>query len=152
MEEALGTKADRRVEIRVPQRGTKTGLVEHALANAREALGRRLAESSSQRRLLEGSGRALRPGRACRAASRCSTTATSWARNAVGAMIVAGAQGFVKGQYRKFNIKGETATPGDDYAMMREVLTRRFKRLVTSRCRVLWTWRVKTQAEGLHPL
>ncbi len=128
MQEALGTKADRRIEIRVPQRGTKTGLVEHALANAKEALGRRLAESSSQRRLLEGLAERFELPRVPRRIEVFDNSHIM-GTNAVGAMIVAGAQGFVKGQYRKFNIKSEGLTPGDDYGMMREVLTRRFKRL-----------------------
>ena len=129
MAEALGIRAERRIEIRVPQRGTKTGLVEHAMDNAREALGRRLAESSTQRRLLEGLAERFgleRPPRRIEVFDNSHIMGT----NAVGAMIVAGAQGFVKGQYRKFNIKSEGLTPGDDYAMMQEVLTRRFKRLV----------------------
>ena len=128
MQEALGSKADRRIEIRVPQRGTKTGLVEHALANAKEALGRRLAESSSQRRLLEGLAERFGLERVPRRIEVFDNSHIM-GTNAVGAMIVAGVQGFVKGQYRKFNIKSEGLTPGDDYAMMREVLTRRFKRL-----------------------
>jgi excinuclease ABC subunit C len=126
--EALSSKADRRVEVRAPQRGSKLGVVEHALRNAREALARRLAESSSQRILLEG------------IAERFGLPATPrrievfdnshiMGTNAVGAMIVAGPDGFVKSQYRRFNIKSADLTPGDDYAMMREVLTRRFKRL-----------------------
>jgi excinuclease ABC subunit C len=129
--EALSSKAERRVEIRVPQRGAKTGLIEHALANAREALGRKLAESSSQRRLLEGLAERLdlpRPPRRIEVFDNSHISGT----NAVGAMIVAGADGFVKGQYRKFNIKSQDLAPGDDYAMMREVLTRRFKRLMAS--------------------
>ncbi len=129
MAEALGIRAERRIEIRVPQRGNKTGLVEHALDNAREALGRRLAESSTQRRLLEGLAERFglqRPPRRIEVFDNSHIMGT----NAVGGMIVAGAQGFVKGQYRKFNIKSESLTPGDDYAMMQEVLTRRFKRLV----------------------
>lgn len=128
MEEALGTKAERRVEIRVPQRGAKTGLVEHALANAREALGRRLAESGSQRQLLEGVAERFglaAPPRRIEVFDNSHIMGT----NAVGAMIVAGQQGFSKSHYRKFNIKSADVTPGDDYAMMREVLTRRFKRL-----------------------
>ena len=129
MEEALGIKADRRIEIRVPQRGAKTDLVEHALANAREALARRLAESSSQRRLLEGLAERFGLARVPRRIEVFDNSHIS-GTNAVGGMIVAGPDGFVKGQYRKFNIKGEGLTPGDDYAMMREVLTRRFKRLV----------------------
>ena len=129
MEEALSIKAERRVEIRCPQRGTKTGIVEHALQNAREALGRRLAESGSQRTLLAGMaerfGLAATPRRV-----EAYDNSHIQGTNAVGAMIVAGPDGFVKGQYRKFNIRSVEASPGDDYAMMREVLTRRFKRLV----------------------
>jgi excinuclease ABC subunit C len=127
--EALCIKADRKVEIRVPQRGAKSGIVEHALNNAREALGRKLAEGSSQRRLLEGLadrfGLTTVPRRV-----EVFDNSHIQGSNAVGAMVVAGRDGFVKGQYRKFNIKSESLTPGDDYAMMREVLTRRFKRLV----------------------
>ena len=127
--EALSTKAERRVEIRVPQRGTKTGVVEHALQNAREALGRKLAESSSQLTLLKGlQERFELPGIPRRI--EVFDNSHIQGSNAVGAMIVAGASGFVKNQYRKFNIKAADLTPGDDYAMMREVLTRRFKRLV----------------------
>jgi excinuclease ABC subunit C len=128
--EALSTKAERKVEIRVPQRGGKTGLVEHALQNAREALARKLAEGSSQRKLLEGLKERfglLRPPRRVEVFDNSHIMGA----NAVGAMIVAGPEGFVKGQYRKFNIKSAELAPGDDYAMMREVLTRRFKRLVS---------------------
>ena len=128
MEEALSIKADRRVEIRVPQRGTKTGLVEHALTNAREALGRRMAETSSQRLLLAGLAERFGLAAPPRRIEVFDNSHISGS-NAVGAMIVAGGEGFVKGQYRKFNIKSEGLTPGDDYAMMREVLGRRFKRL-----------------------
>jgi len=127
--EALCIKAERKIEIRVPQRGTKSGIVEHALANAREALGRKLAESSSQRRLLDGLAERFAlsaPPRRIEVFDNSHIQGT----NAVGAMIVAGREGFVKGQYRKFNIKSQNLTPGDDYGMMREVLTRRFKRLV----------------------
>ena len=126
--EALTTKSDRKVEIHVPQRGVKSGLVEHALANAREALGRKLAESSSQIRLLTGLAERFglkSPPRRIEVFDNSHIQGT----NAVGAMIVAGADGFIKKAYRKFNIKSDTLTPGDDYAMMREVLTRRFKRL-----------------------
>ncbi len=128
--EALSTKAERKVEIRVPQRGTKTGLVEHALANAREALGRKLAEGTSQRRLLEGVAERFGLSAMPRRIEVFDNSHIQGA-NAVGAMVVAGAEGFAKGHYRKFNIKSSTLTPGDDYAMMREVLTRRFQRLVT---------------------
>lgn len=126
--EALSSKAERRVEIRVPQRGAKSGLVEHALSNAREALGRKLAESSSQRLLLEGMAERFALGRIPRRIEVFDNSHIS-GTNAVGAMIVAGPEGFAKGQYRKFNIKSTDLTPGDDYAMMREVLTRRLKRI-----------------------
>ena len=131
MAEALTLKAGRKVEIAVPQRGTKIGLIEHALQNAREALGRKLAESSSQRILLDGLAERFGLERAPRRVEVFDNSHIM-GRNAVGAMIVAGPDGFVKGQYRKFNIKSEGLTPGDDYAMMREVLTRRFKRLVVN--------------------
>ncbi|MBS0270893.1 MAG: excinuclease ABC subunit UvrC, partial [Proteobacteria bacterium] len=126
--EALSTKAERKVEIRVPSRGTKSTIVEHALANAREALGRKLAESSSQARLLEGVAERFALSAVPRRIEVFDNSHTA-GTNAVGAMIVAGPEGFVKGQYRKFNIKSPDTTPGDDYAMMREVLTRRFKRI-----------------------
>ncbi|MDX2202089.1 MAG: excinuclease ABC subunit UvrC [Hyphomicrobiaceae bacterium] len=126
--EALSTKAERRIEIRTPQRGAKLGIVEHALQNAREALARRLAESSSQRLLLEAlKTRFELPRRPCRI--EVYDNSHIQGAHAVGAMIVAGPDGFVKSQYRKFNIRTSELTPGDDYAMMREVLTRRFKRL-----------------------
>ena len=127
--EALSTKADRKVEIRVPQRGGKSSLVDYALTNAREALGRRLAENSSQRQLLEGLAERFNLASVPRRIEVFDNSHIMGA-NAVGAMIVAGAQGFVKNQYRKFNIRSVELTPGDDYAMMREVLTRRFRRLL----------------------
>jgi excinuclease ABC subunit C len=127
--EALSTKAGRRVEIRVPQRGGKTGLVEHALQNAREALGRRLAESSSQRTLLAALTDRFELPVVPRRIEVFDNSHIQGA-NSVGAMIVAGPGGFVKSEYRKFNIRSTELTPGDDYAMMREVLTRRFRRLV----------------------
>jgi excinuclease ABC subunit C len=129
--EALSLKAERKVEIRVPQRGAKSGVVEHALNNAREALGRRLAEGASQRRLLEALADRMGLARVPRRIEVFDNSHVS-GTNAVGGMIVAGADGLVKGQYRKFNIKSEDLTPGDDYAMMREVLTRRFKRIAAA--------------------
>jgi excinuclease ABC subunit C len=126
--DALSTKAGRRVEIRVPQRGSKTGLVEHALQNAREALARKLAETSSQRALLEGLRERFDLPRTPRRIEVFDNSHIQ-GTNAVGAMIVAGADGLVKNQYRKFNIKTADLAPGDDYAMLREVLTRRCKRL-----------------------
>ncbi|KAB2911971.1 MAG: excinuclease ABC subunit UvrC [Hyphomicrobiaceae bacterium] len=126
--EALSTKAERKIEIRVPQRGGKTGIVEHAQQNAREALGRRLAETSSQRMLLEGVKERFGLAQTPRRIEVFDNSHIQGA-HAVGAMIVAGADGFMKSHYRKFNIKSADLAPGDDYALMREVLTRRFKRL-----------------------
>ena len=127
--EALSEHAGHRVEIAVPKRGEKKDLVDHALANAREALGRNLAETSSQAKLLEGVGDVFgleAPPRRIEVYDNSHIMGT----NAVGGMIVAGPGGFVKSQYRKFNIRSEEITPGDDFGMMREVLTRRFSRLV----------------------
>jgi excinuclease ABC subunit C len=127
--EALSVKSGRRVEISVPRRGEKKDLVEHALANAREALGRKLAETSSQQRLLAalaGTFGLPHPPHRIEIYDNSHIQGT----NAVGAMIVAGPEGFRKNQYRKFNIRSSDLTPGDDYGMMREVLTRRFKRLI----------------------
>ena len=129
LEEALSSKAERKCEIRVPQRGAKTGIIEHAVRNAREALARRLAETSTQRTLLEGVRERFGLQHAPRRVEVFDNSHIQGA-NAVGAMIVAGPEGFVKSQYRKFNIKSADLTPGDDYAMMREVLSRRFKRLL----------------------
>ncbi len=128
MAEALTTKAERKVDIRVPSRGTKSGLVDHALSNAKEALGRKLAETSSQTRLLEGVQERFGLAECPRRIEVYDNSHIS-GTNAIGAMIVAGPEGFVKNAYRKFNIKSPDTAPGDDYAMMREVLTRRFKRL-----------------------
>ncbi|MEX6506550.1 excinuclease ABC subunit UvrC [Jiella sp. M17.18] len=127
--EALGLKAERRVQINVPARGLKKDLVDHASANAREALGRRLAETSSQARLLKGLQETFglaRPPRRIEVYDNSHIMGT----NAVGAMIVAGPEGFAKNQYRKFNIKGDDITPGDDFGMMKEVMRRRFSRLL----------------------
>ncbi|MFN4142607.1 excinuclease ABC subunit UvrC [Aestuariivirga sp.] len=128
VEEALSTHAGRRIEVAVPQRGEKKSLVEHALSNAREALGRKMAESSSQAKLLEGVQRVFglveQPRRI-----EVYDNSHIQGSNPVGAMIVAGPDGFVKSQYRKFNIRTEEIG-SDDFAMMREVLARRFSRLV----------------------
>jgi len=129
MAEALGTKAGRRVEVSVPVRGEKKDLVDHAVANAREALGRKLAETSSQQQLLAALAETFglpRPPRRIEVYDNSHIQGT----NAVGAMIVAGPEGLQKNQYRKFNIRSTDLVPGDDYGMMREVLTRRFKRLM----------------------
>src|SRR5712672_2571367 len=127
--EALSTKSGYKVEVGVPRRGEKKDLVDHALANAREALGRKLAESSSQRKLLEVLAEVFvlaRPPRRIEVYDNSHIQGS----NAVGAMIVAGAEGFQKNQYRKFNIRAADLVPGDDFGMMREVLSRRFKRLM----------------------
>jgi excinuclease ABC subunit C len=129
--DALAVKAGRKVEVSVPKRGEKKELVAHALTNAREALGRKLADTSTQGRLLQGLATTLALPQAPRRIEVYDNSHIQ-GTNAVGAMIVAGPDGFVKNQYRKFNIKSEGLTPGDDYAMMREVLQRRFKRLVAA--------------------
>jgi excinuclease ABC subunit C len=126
---ALSIKAGHRIEVSVPKRGEKKELVTHALTNAREALGRKLADTATQSRLLEAMAATLslpHPPKRIEVYDNSHIQGT----NAVGAMIVAGPDGFVKNQYRKFNIKSEGLTPGDDYGMMREVLERRFKRLI----------------------
>ena len=128
--EALCTKVGHRIEIAAPQRGEKKDLVEHALANAREALGRKLAETSSQQKLLQQLAETFALPRVPQRIEVYDNSHIQGS-NAVGAMIVSGPEGFRKGQYRKFNIRSADLTPGDDFAMMREVLTRRFKRLLT---------------------
>src|SRR5262249_38764106 len=134
--QALSTKSGHKVEVVAPQRGEKKELVEHALANAREALARKLAESSSQRKLLEALGETFGltgPPRRIEVYDNSHIQGS----NAVGAMIVAGAEGFQKNQYRKFNIHPADLGPGDDFAMMREVLSRRFKRLMNEAPRAM---------------
>jgi excinuclease ABC subunit C len=129
LSDAFAIKAGRKVEIARPQRGEKRELVDHALINAREALGRKLAESSAQSKLLAGVCEAFGLEGA---PERIEVYDNShiMGTNAVGGMIVAGPEGFQKSQYRKFNIRGAELTPGDDFGMMREVLRRRFARLV----------------------
>ena len=127
--EALSIRNGHKVEILVPERGEKKLVVDHAAANAREALGRKLADTASQQRLLEGLAAAFDLPRVPQRVEIYDNSHIQGS-NAVGAMVVAGPEGFRKNQYRKFNIKSESLTPGDDYAMMREVLTRRFKRLI----------------------
>jgi excinuclease ABC subunit C len=125
----LSDRAGRKVEIAVPQRGEKAELVENAARNARESLGRKMSESAAQSKLLEGVAEAFdldAPPRRIEVYDNSHIMGT----NAVGGMIVAGPEGFVKSQYRKFNIKGTDLTPGDDFGMMKEVLTRRFQRLL----------------------
>jgi excinuclease ABC subunit C len=127
--EALGLRAEHRVEISVPQRGEKREIMERALTNAREQLGRRMAENSAQTQLLEGVADVFGLEQPPRRIEVYDNSHIQGA-HALGAFIVAGPDGFEKAQYRKFNIKSEELAPGDDYAMMREVLTRRFVRMV----------------------
>ena len=127
--EALSTRAGHKVQVNVPQRGEKKDLVDHALTNAREALGRRLAETSSQARLLQGMAETFGLSQSPRRIEVYDNSHIM-GTNAVGGMIVAGPEGFVKNQYRKFNIRSTDITPGDDFGMMREVIERRFSRLV----------------------
>ena len=129
MMEALSDKLGRKVEVAVPRRGEKSELVDGALRNARESLARRMAETATQAKLLRGLGEAFDldgPPQRVEVYDNSHIQGT----NAVGGMIVAGPDGFMKNQYRKFNIKGDDLTPGDDFGMMKEVLTRRFKRLL----------------------
>jgi len=129
LERALSERAGHRIEIAVPQRGEKKDLVEHAAQNAREALGRKLAEGASQEKLLAALASAFGLEEAPRRIEVYDNSHIMGA-NAVGAMVVAGPAGFMKAHYRTFNIKDEELAPGDDYGMMREVLRRRFARLI----------------------
>ncbi|MCU0815277.1 MAG: excinuclease ABC subunit UvrC [Cypionkella sp.] len=127
--EALSARAGRKVELAVPQRGEKAELVENAARNAREALARKMAETSTQNKLLAGLAEAFdleAPPRRI----EIYDNAHIQGADAVGGMVVAGAEGFLKSQYRKFNIRGEAGRQGDDFGMMKEVLTRRFERLL----------------------
>jgi excinuclease ABC subunit C len=127
--EAFCTRAGRRIEILIPQRGEKRTLVDHALNNAREALGRKMAESQSQTKLLHGVTRVFGLDAMPR---RIEVFDNSHIQGAepVGAMIVAGPEGLIKSQYRKFNMRSQAGAEGDDFGMMREMLTRRFTRLL----------------------
>ncbi|MCU4651373.1 excinuclease ABC subunit UvrC [Roseibacterium sp. SDUM158016] len=129
MSDALAQKLGRKVELVVPQRGEKAELVDSAMRNARESLARRMAEGQAQAKLLDGLAEAFDLD-APPARIEVYDNSHIMGTNAVGAMIVAGPEGFVKSQYRKFNIRGEDLTPGDDFGMMKEVLTRRFQRLL----------------------
>jgi len=129
MADALGQKAGRKVELAVPRRGEKAELVEGAARNARESLARKMAESATQTKLLAGLAEAFdlpAPPKRIEVYDNSHIQGT----NAVGGMIVAGPEGLMKSAYRKFNIKGTDLTPGDDFGMMKEVLTRRFERLM----------------------
>ncbi len=127
--DALTTKSGRKVEVAVPQRGERKELVQHALANAREALARKLADTSSQQKLLKALTETFALPRSPRRIEVYDNSHIGGS-NAVGAMVVAGPEGFRKNQYRKFNIRSQELNPGDDYGMLREVLQRRFKRLL----------------------
>ncbi|AMY68077.1 excinuclease ABC subunit UvrC [Frigidibacter mobilis] len=129
MTQLLTDRAGRKVTLGVPQRGEKAELVENAARNARESLARRMSENATQTRLLDGLAEAFGlegPPKRIEVYDNSHNQGT----DAVGGMIVAGAEGFLKSQYRKFNIRGEDLTPGDDFGMMKEVLTRRFSRLL----------------------
>ena len=126
---ALTERSGYKVSLLVPQRGEKKDLVDHVLANAREAHGRKLAETASQSRLLQGFAETFSLPYVPRRIEIYDNSHIM-GTNAVGGMVVAGPEGFVKGQYRKFNIKSTDITPGDDFCMMREVMTRRFSRLL----------------------
>ncbi len=132
LSEALELKAGHKITVTTPQRGEKRELVDHALVNAREALARRLAESASQAAIFARLAEVLDLDEAPERIEVYDNSHISGS-NPVGAMIVAGPEGFIKAQYRKFNMKGEDLAPGDDYAMMREMLNRRFSRLVKER-------------------
>ena len=127
--EALSLRTGRKVEILKPQRGDRKSITDQARMNAREALGRRLSETSSQQKLLKELGKTLgmkAPPERIEVFDNSHISGT----NALGCMIVADPQGFCKNQYRKFKIHDKNISPGDDYAMMREVLTRRYGRLM----------------------
>lgn len=126
---ALTERMGHKVHLSKPQRGEKRDLVSHAMTNAREALGRKQAETSSQQKLLRGVQEVFDLSEMPRRIEVYDNSHIM-GTNAVGGMIVAGVDGFLKNQYRKFNIKSQDITPGDDYGMMREVLTRRFSRLL----------------------
>ena len=129
MQDALSQKLGRKVEVLVPQRGEKAELIEGALRNARESLARKMAETATQAKLLKGLAEAFELDAS---PQRIEVYDNSHIQgtNAVGAMIVAGPDGFMKNHYRKFNIRGDDLTPGDDFGMMKEVLNRRFARLM----------------------
>ena len=129
MTAALAEKAGRKVEVTVPQRGEKAELVSSAARNARESLARKMAETATQSKLLKGLAEAFELDAPPKRIEAYDNSHIQGA-HAVGAMIVAGPDGFEKSHYRKFNIRGEDLTPGDDFGMMKEVMTRRFQRLL----------------------
>jgi len=129
MQDVLGQKAGRKVDLAVPLRGEKAELVAGAVRNARESLARKMSETATQGKLLAGLAEAFGLDGPPERVEVYDNSHIQGA-HAVGAMIVAGAEGFVKSQYRRFNIKGDDLTPGDDFGMMKEVLRRRFRRLL----------------------
>jgi len=126
--EALELKAEHKVEIRTPRRGEKRAIVEQAALNAREALGRKLAETQSQAKIFAAVQKVFDLGDLPKRIEVYDNSHIM-GTNMVGGMVVAGPEGFEKNSYRKFNIKDEELEPGDDYGMMREVMRRRFGRL-----------------------
>jgi excinuclease ABC subunit C len=134
--DALSFRTGHKIEIAAPQRGEKRDLVQHALENAREALARKLADSASQAKLMESLASAFGIERPIRRIDVFDNSHIS-GTNAVGGMIVAGLDGFKKTHYRTYNIKSDEITPGDDFGMMKEVLTRRFERLAKEAPRAL---------------
>ena len=129
MADALAQKLGRKVELIVPQRGEKAEIMDGAVRNARESLARKMAETQAQSKLLKGLAEAFGLEKAPQRIEVYDNSHIQGA-HAVGGMIVAGPEGFIKNAYRKFNIKGDDLTPGDDFGMMKEVMTRRFKRLI----------------------
>lgn len=129
---ALSERAGRKVKLVAPERGTKKQLMKQAQLNAKAALERRMSESATQRKLLDAVAKAFALEAPPQRIEVYDNSHTS-GQLAVGAMIVAGPEGFARNQYRKFNIKSEELSPGDDFAMMREVLSRRFLRLLKER-------------------
>ncbi|EJF80693.1 UvrABC system protein C [Bartonella sp. DB5-6] len=127
--EAFSLKANRKIFLSLPKQGERKTLVNHAYINAHEALGHKLAETATHKKLLQGLAEIFQlPHTPCRV--EVYDNSHIMGTNAVGAMIVAGQMGFVKNQYRKFNIRSTDITPGDDFAMMKEVIKRRFSRLI----------------------
>ncbi len=140
MQAALSEKLGRKVTLLVPQKGEKAELIDGALRNARESLARKMSETATQAKLLKGLAEAFELPNIPQRIEVYDNSHIQGA-HAVGAMIVAGPEGFAKNHYRKFNIKGDNLTPGDDFGMMKEVLMRRFKRLLKDdpdRAQGLW--------------
>ncbi len=129
MLDALAQKLGKKVELIVPQRGEKAEIMDGAVRNARESLARKMAETQAQSKLLKGVAEAFGLEKVPQRIEVYDNSHIQGA-HAVGGMIVAGPEGFIKNAYRKFNIKGDDLTPGDDFGMMKEVMTRRFKRLI----------------------